>query len=239
MGKNYHTDNKSFLFYKDWEEYLDMLDSDEEIVQLVRALIAFAARGEEPELTGNVKVIYKVMRKAIEHDGREWEAVCERNRKNSKKRWDKDDTTECDRIDPHTVDADKDKDKEKEKDKDKDKDKERDKEVTAPGGAPAPTPSNNKIYKNFGEYGNVRLTDDEYNRLIENNTKTTALEYIKRCDEYCELKGKEYGSYYLAIVSWIRKDEEDGRLPPLQVRLDEEKWAGIGMQPLPCELNNT
>lgn len=45
MRKNYHTDNKSFIVYKDWEEYLETL-TDEETGRLFRALFAYAKRAE-------------------------------------------------------------------------------------------------------------------------------------------------------------------------------------------------
>ena len=35
MAKNFHTDNKAFMLYKDWEDIFQALDSSEEIGELV------------------------------------------------------------------------------------------------------------------------------------------------------------------------------------------------------------
>ena len=52
MAKNFHTDNKAFMLYKDWEDIFQALDSSEEIGELVMALFAYAKRGETPKLSG-------------------------------------------------------------------------------------------------------------------------------------------------------------------------------------------
>ncbi|MBQ3567172.1 MAG: hypothetical protein IJA12_08330 [Oscillospiraceae bacterium] len=121
MAKNYHADNKSFMMYKEWEELFDALEP-EEVSQLVKALFAFACRGEEPQLSGALKIAFITMRNAIERDGIKWEEKCERNTENARKRWNKKITQPCDRIHKNTNCTDKDKEKDKEKDKDKDKD---------------------------------------------------------------------------------------------------------------------
>ena len=38
MAKNFHTDNKAFMLYKDWEDIFQALDSSEEIGELVMAV---------------------------------------------------------------------------------------------------------------------------------------------------------------------------------------------------------
>lgn len=76
MAKNYHSDNKSFVIYKDWEEYVDALGSDEEAGKLFKALFAFAKRAEEAEFVGALKMAFIVMRNSIERDGIKWENTC-------------------------------------------------------------------------------------------------------------------------------------------------------------------
>ena len=50
-----------------------------------------------------------------------------------------------------------------------------------------------------GEFNHVLLTDDEYSRLCDDYGPATAELYIKKVDEYCELSGKRYKNYNLAI----------------------------------------
>lgn len=122
MSKNYHTDNKAFVMYKEWEELFEALDKDEEVSQLIKALFAFAKRGEEAEFSGALKIAFITMRSAIERDGKKWEQKCDRNSENVRKRWNKNNTTEYERIQTNTNDTDKDKDKDKDKDNDNDND---------------------------------------------------------------------------------------------------------------------
>ena len=76
MAKNFHTDNKAFMLYKDWEDIFQALDSSEEIGELVMALFAYAKRGETPKLSGGTKIAFLMMRAAIERDGMAWEEMC-------------------------------------------------------------------------------------------------------------------------------------------------------------------
>lgn len=76
MAKNFHTDNKAFMLYKDWEDIFQALDSSEEIGELVMALFAYAKRGESPKLSGGAKIAFLMMRAAIERDGIAWEEMC-------------------------------------------------------------------------------------------------------------------------------------------------------------------
>lgn len=76
MAKNFHTDNKAFMLYKDWEDIFQALDSSEEIGELVMALFAYAKRGETPKLSGGAKIAFLMMRAAIKRDGIAWEEMC-------------------------------------------------------------------------------------------------------------------------------------------------------------------
>lgn len=79
----------------------------------------------------------------------------------------------------------------------KDKESKKDKELCT-----SPEPEKQK----FGEYGHVRLTDEEYQRLCEDYGRETADSYIAKCDEYCEMKPKTYGNYNLTIRQWLNRD---------------------------------
>jgi 5-methylcytosine-specific restriction endonuclease McrA len=55
----------------------------------------------------------------------------------------------------------------------------------------------------YGEYKNVLLTDDEYEKLSD---KVNRDAMIKKLDEGIELKGYKYKSHYLAILKWAEKE---------------------------------
>jgi len=61
----------------------------------------------------------------------------------------------------------------------------------------------------YGEYNHVTLTDKEYNTLAEKYGEDRTLLAIKNMDEWCEMKGKSYKSYYLALLNWGFKAAEE------------------------------
>jgi predicted phage replisome organizer len=65
--------------------------------------------------------------------------------------------------------------------------------------APAKKKKEKEPKHRYGEYNHVTLTDKEYNTLVEEYGEQTVLLAIKNMDEYCEMKGKSYKSYYLAL----------------------------------------
>lgn len=98
MRKNYHTDNKSFIIYKDWEEYLETL-TDEETGRLFKALFAYAKRVEETPFDGALRMLFTMMRNTLERDGKKWEDVCEARSEGRKSKATKvtEVTKDCDR----------------------------------------------------------------------------------------------------------------------------------------------
>lgn len=57
-----------------------------------------------------------------------------------------------------------------------------------------------------GIYNHVLLTEDEYNKLINEWGPVKLLESIKRLDEGIELKGYKYKSHYLALRKWDKNN---------------------------------
>ena len=62
-----------------------------------------------------------------------------------------------------------------------------------------------KDKKNYGEFNNVLLTDEEYHKLEESNL----LPYIEKLSSYIASKGKKYKSHYATILTWNRTDKKD------------------------------
>lgn len=59
----------------------------------------------------------------------------------------------------------------------------------------------------YGEYNNVLLTDNEYQKL--QNEVPNYQEWIQRCSEYVASTGRAYKSHYAAIKAWIRKEKNE------------------------------
>jgi predicted phage replisome organizer len=75
------------------------------------------------------------------------------------------------------------------------------------------SPAKPKKHKH-GEFNHVLLTDDEYSRLCNDYGKGIADKYIQKVDEYCEMKGKSYKNYNLAIRNtFMARDNVRPRTP--------------------------
>ena len=64
-----------------------------------------------------------------------------------------------------------------------------------------PSSKPKKVKHKYGEYQNVLLTDDEYNKLHQDYPN--ANELITYLDEYIEMKGYKAKSHNLAIRKWV------------------------------------
>lgn len=101
--------------------------------------------------------------------------------------------------------------------------------------APAATPRKAPAKKTYGEYGNVRLTDDELEKL-KDEYPTTWQALIDRLSGYIASKGDKYKSHYATIKNWARKDQEDGRLQRGGPAADggesdsEKRWAFLNIE---------
>ncbi len=74
--------------------------------------------------------------------------------------------------------------------------------------------------KEKGKYGDfVRLTKDEYAKLIDRLGKEKTSDYIDRLNNYIGSKGRRYKSHYHTVLAWVRRDE-DKKPPKPKVDLD-------------------
>lgn len=77
-------DKSSFLIYLDYEEQFNLL-TDEQIGQLMRAIIKYEKTREIPQLNGIVKIAFSFIKTQLDRDREKYEARCEKNRENAKK----------------------------------------------------------------------------------------------------------------------------------------------------------
>lgn len=60
----------------------------------------------------------------------------------------------------------------------------------------------------YGEYKNVKLTDEQYKKLLEKFRETGATLRIKNLDEYKQRTGKKYKDDYLTILTFERNNSD-------------------------------
>lgn len=72
--------------------------------------------------------------------------------------------------------------------------------------------------KGYGEFGNVRLTDDELARLTARWTPNQVAAEIEALSAYMQSKGKRYRDHYATLLSWLKKDCQDAPAESRRVR---------------------
>lgn len=67
---------------------------------------------------------------------------------------------------------------------------------------------NNK--RKYGEFQNVLLTDEEYQKLQQRFNQATEV-LIERLSTYIASTGKQYKSHYATILSWKQRDDKEAK----------------------------
>jgi len=97
---------QSMIFYASWKEAIKGLP-DGVRLEVYEAAVDFAMTGNVPELSAMAAMVFPFIRQDIERDTANYQRLCEKNRENIRKRWNKEqkgsDTTEYDRIPPYTT----------------------------------------------------------------------------------------------------------------------------------------
>jgi hypothetical protein len=80
-----------------------------------------------------------------------------------------------------------------------------------------------KVYIQYGEFNNVKLIEEEHNKLIEKYGNDTTKTYIEKLSLYIEQKGNKYKSHYATILTWIRRDVEENKLKVAEKKPSTDK----------------
>ena len=88
--------------------------------------------------------------------------------------------------------------------------------ASPPSGETAPAPEKKKpVFHKFGEYGHVKLTTEQHQKLIEDYGEQTITDYVQRIDEYVQMhQNRRYDDYNLAIRNWIARDKANTKQKP-------------------------
>lgn len=68
-------------------------------------------------------------------------------------------------------------------------------------------PGSSGVKTRWGKYRHVELTIEGYHELVAMFSERIVKLYIQKIDDYCELYGKSYENYYLAIKRWVDEDK--------------------------------
>ena len=89
--------NDSFILYTSYYAIIEGL-TDQQLGQLTRALFIYARDGEQIQLEPVVRMAFAFIKDNIDRNADKYREKCERNRENIRKRWNKKNTNEYDRI---------------------------------------------------------------------------------------------------------------------------------------------
>lgn len=82
----------------------------------------------------------------------------------------------------------------------------------------------------YGEYKHVLLTEDQYNRLVDDYGEAAVLAGIKKVDEYCQETGRTYKDYNLTLRRWGIKEPKLNKPKPKPVQeheMTDEEWEAM------------
>ena len=83
------TTRNAFMIYKDNRVLFDA-QTDEAAGKLIKAVFAYICDGEDLETDdGMINMAYQVLRNAFDRDAEKYQATCERNRENQRRRWER------------------------------------------------------------------------------------------------------------------------------------------------------
>ena len=74
-----------------------------------------------------------------------------------------------------------------------------------------------EIKRAYGEFKNVKLTEEEENKLKE-RFPNAYKDYIERLSAYIAQSGKRYKSHYATILNWSRKDNQEQHKPKNEIK---------------------
>ena len=216
---------KSFILYCDYAKHISYL-SDEDAGRLFKALFEFIEEGTQPELPPAAQMAFSFISDQLLRDLEKWESIS-RKRSEAGKRGAKTTNSRC----AHTIPANaafaasKAADNVDVTDNVNVTDTEND-NVTESSGAAAPElPPARKAY---GEYKHIMLSDEEYGSLCADIGKEVADSYIKKMDEWIQIKGScGYSDYSAAIRKWVNSDSGEGKSANKEKDPDIEKYKAF------------
>lgn len=215
---------EGFVVYHEILKWMDSYD-DAERGRLFTAMLKYSMTGEDPELRGNERFLWPAIEAKIDESKKAYENICSKNKKNIKKRYDKvsDDTTVYDRIPDDTTVYDS--------------------IPNIPTGTRTGTITGTitrtgtetirESTHAHGEYGWVKLTDEQYQRLLTDLGQEELDRCIKYVDESAQSTGNrnKWKDWNLTVRKchrdgWGRKKQKTSKADDLSDSYSMmERWA--------------
>lgn len=220
------SEKKSFILYTDNRSQINML-SDQQAGRLFKALFAFAESGDIPAFDdGMTTMAFSFISAQIKRDSDKYDDVCKKRSENGKKGGRPSEKAKKPNVffekqnkQTKAKKADNDTVTENENKTDTDTVNDIVNDIVTDTVAHAKKKLSGKrtaeekqqqdkikAILSFGNYGNVKLTQEQYDKLCQEFGENTANDYIQRIDDWVQLKGNTYNDYGLALRQWIGRD---------------------------------
>lgn len=215
---------RSFILFADRKKEIDML-TNEQAGAIFKAILAYVDAEEEPSFDDlALSVLFSVFKSQIDENAKKYADKAKRNEEYYRRKKtnsansensDKFSTIQnfqSDSASDTDTDTGTDNDTGTLTDTDTDTDSLLRKEdkggMGGKSAAPPPAPPPKPVHHKHGEFGWVRLTDAEYERLVSNYGKDVTERYIKKLDEYCQMNDNKnkYKDWNMALRNWMNRD---------------------------------
>lgn len=216
------SEKNSFILYQEYEEHFNLL-TDAEKGELVTALFFYNRTGEEPALSGMVKMAFSFIKCQMERDAEKYKKTVEKRAAAGKQggRPKKEDEKANGFSEKQTKAKKANGFSEKQKklnvdvDVDDTVDVYVDEDVDDTYTPQTPQKKQKPVKVPFAEF--VAMTNDEYASLIARFGESDTKRLIEILDNYKGSTGKTYKSDYRAILSWAvdRLEQEKKQRPPV------------------------
>ena len=214
------SEKNSFILYQEYEEHFNLL-TDAEKGELVTALFFYNRTGEEPALSGMVKMAFSFIKCQMERDAEKYKKTVEKRAAAGKQggRPKKEDEKANGFSEKQTkakkANGFSEKQKKLNVDVDDTVDVYVDEDVDDTYTPQPPKKKQKPVKVPFAEF--VAMTNDEYASLIARFGESNTKRLIEILDNYKGSTGKTYKSDYRAILSWAvdRLEQEKKQRPPV------------------------
>ena len=201
-------EKNSFVLFKEQKEIVDKL-SDEDAGKLFKAIFEYVDNGEVPKLTQLLDIVIIPFKQSIDRNSEKWEQIKEKRslagKASAEKRASKNKQNPTNPTNVNSV---------KQTSTNVNKSQQSSTDSTVSVSVSDSVSVNNKeknIKKEkhkYGRFGRVKLTDDEYERLVKEFTKDFIDNQIELLDEYVESNNNKnkYTNFNLVLRKSIREN---------------------------------
>ena len=216
MESNESAKRDTVIFFRSFYEAIQQLPEADRL-SVYEAIFEYSLNNAEIQLSGTPAAVFTLLKPILDKSKRKAESGRKGGKQTTSKQVANDKQT---KSKPQAI-----KDKGINiKDKGQGIEDKEESDTLPPAADPPPSPKKEKpSFHTYGEYEHVRLTDEQYNRLVSDFGETITADYIKRCDEYIQQTGKKYKDHSLTIRNWIGKDRAAKPQPPPRDSMQQSK----------------